>query len=294
MISRVTTQTMAASAMRQLQSSKIDLASQQQRASSLQAIGKPSDDPSATGDSLRVRSAQRAEAQYARNISDGDNWLTSVDSSLSNVTTLLNRVRDLTVRGANDGALSPSAKEAIAVELDGLKADLLKESNATYLGRSVFAGTSDAGVAFRSDYSFTGVAGAAVDRRIGTDRSVRVDADGSAVFGAGVNSVFALVDGIASDLRSGNNVGARLASIDSRMNTVAASHTDIGARQSTITRAQESNMKNAASLEAQRAGIEDLDLGSMLLDLQVQELNYKSALAVTARVLQPTLMDFLS
>lgn len=294
MISRVTTQTMADSAMRHLQSSKSQLASQQERASSLKTISKPSDDPAGTADSLRVRAAQRAENQYGRNIDDGDNWLTTIDSKLGEVTTVLNRVRDLTVRGANDGALSPAAREAIAVELDGLKSDLLKASNASYLGRSVFAGTSDAGAAFRSDYSFTGTAGASVQRRIGTDETVRVDADGAAVFGTGAASVFALVDGIAADLRAGVNVGARLGAIDDRMSTVTASQTDVGARQASITRAQESNMANIGTLEAQRTGIEDLDLGAALLDLQVQELNYKSALAVTARVLQPTLMDFLS
>jgi flagellar hook-associated protein 3 FlgL len=47
------------------------------------------------------------------------------------------------------------------------------------------------------------------------------------------------------------------------------------------------------SLEAQRAGAEDVDLAQVILDLKTQEVTYQSALAVTARVLQPTLMDFL-
>ncbi len=52
-------------------------------------------------------------------------------------------------------------------------------------------------------------------------------------------------------------------------------------------------MKKMGTLEAQRSSVEDLDLATVILDLQVQEVNYQSALAVTARVLQPTLMDFL-
>ena len=52
-------------------------------------------------------------------------------------------------------------------------------------------------------------------------------------------------------------------------------------------------MKESGSLEARRSGIEDLDLAKVVLDMKVQEVAYQSALAVTARVLQPTLMDFL-
>ena len=35
------------------------------------------------------------------------------------------------------------------------------------------------------------------------------------------------------------------------------------------------------------------DLGSVIMDLKLQETNYQVALAATAKVLQPTLMDFL-
>jgi flagellar hook-associated protein 3 FlgL len=48
-----------------------------------------------------------------------------------------------------------------------------------------------------------------------------------------------------------------------------------------------------ASLDAQQTGIEKADLGSVIMDLKLQETNYQVALAATARVLQPTLMDFL-
>ncbi len=47
------------------------------------------------------------------------------------------------------------------------------------------------------------------------------------------------------------------------------------------------------SLENRRARIEDLDLAGAVLDLQVQQTTYQAALAVTAKVLQPTLMDYL-
>ena len=41
------------------------------------------------------------------------------------------------------------------------------------------------------------------------------------------------------------------------------------------------------------AAVEDVDSVEVLVRLQAQELVYRSALAVTGRVLQPTLMEFL-
>jgi flagellar hook-associated protein 3 FlgL len=52
-------------------------------------------------------------------------------------------------------------------------------------------------------------------------------------------------------------------------------------------------MKQQGALEDQRATIEDVDMAKAFLDLQLQQTNYSAALAVTAKVLPQTLMDFL-
>jgi flagellar hook-associated protein 3 FlgL len=297
MINRMTTQTMMRSAQRNLQSNMEQLAKLQEQATSLKAISRPSDNPTGTAESLTVRAEQRAVDQYRRNADNGNGWLTTIDSALTATNTILNRIRDLTVRGANDGSMSAPAKEALAVELVGLKDDLLKQANTTYLGRNVFAGNTDAGVAFNADYSFNGLGGDSVQRRINSDTTVRVDADGAAVFGtaAGGDSVFELVDDIVSELRgtANVNVGPRLAQLDDRMKTIAGQHAQIGAQQNLVERAQDSLLAQKGSLEAQRSSVEDIDLGQIILELKTQEVTYQSALAVTARVLQPTLMDFL-
>jgi flagellar hook-associated protein 3 FlgL len=302
MITRTTTQTMMRSAQRNLQSNMAELARLQEQATSRTTINRPSDDPAGTADSLKVRADQRAVEQYSRNAENGTGWLTTIDSALMATEKIMNRVRDLTVRGANDGSMSVAAKEAIAVELNGLKEDLLKQANTTYLGRNVFAGNTDKGVAIdaTSAYAFNGSGTDSVQRRIDSGTTVRVDANGSAIFGSGTvdatgkaTSVFSLIDGIVADLGAGQNVGARLTEIDERMKTIVGQHAQVGAQQSQLERAQESLLAQKGALEAQRSGIEDVDLGQIILDLKTQEVSYQAALAVTARVLQPTLMDFL-
>lgn len=290
---RVTNSTLMMSAQRNLQANKASLARLQGQVSDLKRITKPSDDPTGTGSSLQVRGQQAATAQYSRNIDNGRGWLATTDSALTSTTNILRRVKDLTIQGSSD-TLTPAAKEGIASELDGLKKDLLSQANASFMGRSVFAGNSDAGAAFTSANPpvYTGT-GSTVDRRVADGVSVRVDADGAAVFGTGAGSAFSMIDKISSDLRSGTNPSSNLSAIDSRMASVAAEHSAVGARDAQIQRAQEVNMTQQNNLEAQRSGIEDVDMSKAILDLQLQSTNYSAALAVTAKVLPPTLMDYL-
>ena len=304
MIERVTTQTQMRAAQRNLQENMTQLARTQEAASTLNAIRRPSDDPTGTATAMQVRSDLRANGQYQRNTANADAWLTTLESSFSATTSLMNSVRDLTVQGANDGSMSATAKEAIAVELVGLRDELLNVANTSYLGRTVFAGNSDAGVAYNvaladpadfssaKVYTFTGDS-TTVERRTSANSTIRVDADGSAVFGNGDDSVFSLIDSIVTKLRTNESVSSSLADIDERMGSILTQHTVTGARQTLVDRARLSLSESAATLEGQRSDVEDLDLGQAILDLQLQEVTYQAALAVTARVLQPTLMDFL-
>ncbi|ROP75335.1 flagellar hook-associated protein FlgL [Frigoribacterium sp. PhB116] len=292
MLTRVTNQMTALQSQQHLQAGSVRLAQAQERATSLDKLSRPSDDPTATAEALRVKSLQSAHAQHTRNVADGDGWLSTTDSALIAADSLMAKVRELTLQGAN-GSLSPNAKEAVAVELEGLKADLLGVANTSINGRSVFAGTSDAGVAFRADYSWTGTAGSSVTRRIGPETTVAVDSDGSAAFGAGASSVFALIDDIATSLRTGGDVASHLTTVDARVSGLRSVQSDMGARHAQLLRAEDTLMDTKVTLEAQRAGLEDLDLGQAVLDLQLQNNSYQAALQVTAKVLQVSLMDFL-
>ncbi|WP_026551969.1 flagellar hook-associated protein FlgL [Arthrobacter sp. H20] len=294
MITRVTNQTMMQSAQRNLQTNLARMAELQDKASGQKAFTRASDDPSAAAESLRVRAELRAVDQYSRNIADGDAWLTAVDSSLTAASATLNKVRDLTVQGGN-GSLSASGREALAIEVSALREQLLAQTNTKHQGRTIFAGNSDTGVAFTDTLDHTGGTGdeRGVMRRVDANVTVRVDVDGAAVFGTGDASVFRLLDNIAVELKLGTDVSGHLGALDTRLAAVRTHHAEVGTRHAQILNSQEVNMETSVSLEAQRSRVEDVDLAAVILEMKLQEVTYQSALAVTARVLQPTLMDFL-
>ncbi|HEX9226140.1 MAG TPA: flagellar hook-associated protein FlgL [Arthrobacter sp.] len=306
MLNRVTNLTMSANALRTLQTQQSRLSELQDKATTLNKISRPSDDPAATAKALETRSLLAATAQYGRNIDDGNTWLTAADSALEQATNVMHRIKDLTVLAGN-GSLNQSGKDAIALELEALNKDLVSVANSKHLGRNIFAGSSDAPAAFTPGTPrdpanpadpgtppvFQGAGISPVERRISATQTVQVDADGGAIFGSDAGSVFGTVANIAAQLRSGGDITSQLAPLETSFKNIVNGRAEIGTRQAQLERAGTVNTELEATLDAQRTGIEKADLGSVIMDLKLQETNYQVALAATARVLQPTLMDFL-
>ncbi len=306
MISRVTQQTIQRSTLANVQMNLAAAAALQNEMSSGTKISKPSDDPSGTSALLRLQAEQRAATQYQRNANDGMSWLSTIDSTLSSSVSTLQRVRDLAVQSGNPASMSPTGREAIATEIDSLKAQLMSLANTKLLGRNVFAGTSNTATAISvtpgtpATYQANDVSGATVQRRVSADTTVRVDASASAVFGsdpvAGVSgnpSVFALLDKMSAEIRSGVSATVDLGKLDDRLSTISAQQSAIGAQQNQITSAQTILGSKQVALSAQVSSVQDVDLAEMILKIQQQSVTYQGALAAAGKSLQPSLMDYL-
>ncbi|MDQ1582091.1 MAG: flagellar hook-associated protein 3 FlgL [Microbacteriaceae bacterium] len=290
---RVTNETQLAAAQRNLQASQQKLYQLDAQASTGLRITVPSDDPTGTSSLLKVQQQLAQNTQYQRNAQDGTGWLTTTSTTLSSVNTALTQLRDLTLQAANTGTSSPSSQSAISDQMQAIKQSLLSLANTQYLGRNIFAGTSDASSAYNPDYSFNGTAGATVQRRVGPSTTVQVDTDGSSVFGSGSSSVFALIDTITSDIASGNNVASQLTSIDAFMSSVQGAEATVGAAQNQLQTASSTLTSSATSLQASQSNLKDVDTSQVILEMQTQQVAYQTALAVTAHSLQSTLMDYL-
>jgi flagellar hook-associated protein 3 FlgL len=290
---RITDQIVYASQTRNLQSSLSALAIAQQRAITGLKLQRPSDDPAGAVSSLQLRAQQAQNDQYARNITDGVAWTTAADSALSQTSTLIRQARDAVIQAGN-GSLNQSALDALADQLSGIRDSLLTQANTSVSGRSVFAGTSDAGAAFDStSYAFNGAAGASVDRRVGPDQSVRVDVDGSAVFGQGSSSIFAQLDTVISDLRAGNPVGYAVGQLDASQQAVGAAQAAVGSAENTLQAAKSAQATASTQLVQRRSDVENVDTAQAAIDLTNRNNVYQSALLVVSNTMQSNLTDFL-
>lgn len=290
---RVTNTMQLMQSQRNLQTSKASLADLTNQASTGIKLNKPSDDPMGTANLLAIKRQQAQSTQYVRNANDGAAWLGTADSALSGIGNDMTRLRNLAIEAAS-GTNSDASLKSIADEMQAIKKDVIALANTQYQGRTVFAGTSDAGAAFNdSTYAFAG-SSAAVQRRIGPELTVQVDVNGGAVFGDGADSVFAFIDDLSAAVTAGGNVTTRIATLDQFADKITAAHATVGASQNRITSAKTLLDTQSNTLKQSRSDIESIDAADAILQLQSQSNAYQMALAVTAQSNTKTLMDYLS
>ena len=68
---------------------------------------------------------------------------------------------------------------------------------------------------------------------------------------------------------------------------------DIGTRTNRIDAREASWQTSTLDNQKSLSDVENVDIASAIVDLQMQQVAYQSALGATSKVLQPTLLDFL-
>ena len=300
---RVTNNSITSMTLANLQSSLQRGATLQQQLSSGKRINKASDDPSGTVAALALQGEIDRNNQYTRNANDGNGWLTTVDSTLTSINDQLSRARDLVVQAASTGSGDANSQNAIATELTQLRASILGLANTTYQGRPVFGGTTAGTAAFAAgatstiggqpDIAYVGDTGT-VSRRIADGTTVRVDSDATATFGAAGNSVFDAIATVIDHLQ--NNPAALsgdITTIDVTASRVRTQLTDVGVRQQRVQDGVATVQNRVLDLTTRLTDVEDVDMPSTIVALQTQQVAYQAALGATAKVVQPSLLDFL-
>ena len=278
---RITERSLSTSALAGLQAALSQLQDTQDKLSSGKAIARPSDSPSGTMNALRLRAGIDRADQLDRNASDGLARLGTTDNALQDGLSTLRSVRDAVVSG-NNAAMSPTDREALAEQVDGLRQSLLATANTTYLGQPIFAGTSSASTAYDANGTYQGDAGT-VSRTIAPGVSVAVNSTGIDAFGPAGNDIFKALSDISNDITSVDAGYVRM------QNTLAS----VGSRYHQIDIMQQRNQVNQLDAKTQLSNVEDVDVAATTVDLQMQEVAYQAALGATARSIQPSLLDFL-
>lgn len=295
-IGRVTQRSMAAQTMTNLQGNLNRMAELQERMSSGKQISRPSDSPTGTVSAMQLRGEIRDNQQWSRNADDGLGWLGTIDTALTAAMESTRRARNLTVGGLNDGALSPAAAEAIALEIDSLRSGLIGLANTRYLDRPVFGGTTNGTQAYDDAGTYAGpVTSPPVLRTVGAGTTVRVDQTGPEVFGPAGSDVFTVLSDISAALRSGDATALRagLGSLDTAMNRISGKLAESGAAYNRLEQLQTAADDRALTLRTALSDIEDIDLPATIVELSLAQVAQEAALAATQRVITPSLVDFL-
>ncbi|MBB3097076.1 flagellar hook-associated protein 3 FlgL [Actinoplanes campanulatus] len=265
--------------------------------SSGKQLHRPSDSPTGTVTALQLRGEVRANQKYSLNADDAFGRLGMLQDNLQSMTGLMSRVRELALEGASTGATSPEANAARAAEIDQIKGTLLQQANSKYLDRPVFGGATVGAEAYDMSGTYVGESTVQTLRAVGPNAKVRVDLGGPEVFGAegSPTQLFRVLDDLSTAIRASDHtaINAGMKNLDQASDLVKSTLSEVGARYNRVTQMKQSAEDRLMSVSSQLSGIEDIDLPKAIMDLQLQQNSYQAALAATAKVVQPSLIDFL-
>lgn len=273
------------------------LADIQRQVASGRQLERASENPAGALEALRYRRSLRSYEQFDRNTGDAKAWLSTADSTLEAIDGRLTRAQDLTIQ-ADNGSLDAVARKAIAVELRAIADEMVGLGNTQHLGRPIFGGTSGNDQAYDPTGTFVGDTGA-INRTVGSGASYQVNVVGPDVFGVGnpgdpINgNTFEKLREIADRVEMGVQASEGLDAIDEARTYVNDAQATLGARLASLEKLEVRNVSVTDEMRSSLSKTEDVDLAEAILDLKGQEAAYTAALAVTGRILDRTLLDFL-
>ena len=302
---RVTQRSVTTTVMKGLQANQTRMQQIQEQLSSGRQLNRPSDSPVKTVEAMQFRGTLSRTEQYVRNADDGIALLSTADTALTQGLDITRRVRDLTLQGMN-AATNAQGREAIAVEIESLRDGLLAVANTKYLDRPVFGGNTGGRTAYSAPSAgdaggtYEGDDGVAL-RTVAAGTQVEVSVTGPQAFGDGTDAqVFDVLDGLVAQLRGQpGNVGGvtdltdGLSKLDRAVDRLIGVVGKVGARLNRVEAMQTKAEDSLVTLTSSLSEVENIDLPKTIMDLQMQEVAYKAALGATARVVQPSLLDFL-
>lgn len=314
----------------QISTEKLDKLNKQ--LSSGKKISIPSDDPTGTIKAMGYRSNLEEINQYIRNVDGARATLDSTDVALNQVTNILQRIRELGVEAAND-TFETDARDAMGDEITQLLDQVVELANTKVGNKYIFGGFETTEPPFKSYTGGNdGPIGGPGADLIRSDGSVRTDInkknitkvnyigdagkimteidenvrtsfnvsgqetflDGQNIFETIINlrdSIYR--EEVTDENGDGQSIQNSLDEMDDSINQTLKYRSEAGAKLHRVEQSRSKLENKKISITDLLANAEDTDVTKTIMDLKVQESVQRMALSVGARVIQPTLVDFL-
>jgi len=260
----------------------------------------PSDDPIGTGNVLRMHRGLEETRQYVANTDYGIGMLTAADGALTDLTEILQRARELAVYGAN-GTLPEDSLHALAEEVNELVDHALQVANSAYAGSHIFGGQETTKLPYAvsgatEDGNITGMeyrgSSMAINVEVGPGSKLDINVPGSVVFDEAFEALITL-RGRLSDGDTGEISSDSIGRLDQAISQVLRFQAEVGAKSKRLDITKSRLQGLGLNLQTLISQTEDIDVAEAIMQFKMQENAYRLALDTTARIIQPTLMDFL-
>ena len=279
--------------MRDIEGQRTQMLDAQNKVSSGRAILRPSDDPRAMSDILRLSADKSESAQYQRNLEFGKSRLDYTDTALASLQSMVERVRTLALSAIG----SDTNSDAFVAEVEGLRDQILGTVNTSFQGRYIFGGSDGDTQPFQKDgagvVTYNGNADV-VKVQVGRVSSLQTQVPGSELFGTG-NDLFTAMTGLITAMNSGvkSNIDAALQPIEAAWEGLSVSRSRVGSLINVADSVSDEMSALSLAREASLVELESADLTKTLTEFQSYQNSLQATLAVGARISQLSLLDYL-
>lgn len=252
-------------------------------------VSKPSDDPHGAAKAMELKSALATNDQYERNTSEAKLWLDETDQTVYEMVNVMQRVRELAVQGSNE-TLTPEDRGAIATEVEELTKQIRQFADTKVNGVDLFTKAAAAPADPDSPDAPAITPAAPKMMTVGGGLNIQVNVTEAELFGTDPELLSTLGE-LSAGLRGGT--GVNLDAIDGRIDQLLKVSSEVGARTNRVESAENRMFDNTMQLKTMLASITDIDMAEAITKLKSEESVYQASLSASAKIIQPSLMDFL-
>ena len=296
---RVTQSMLSNNMLRNLSKNYQNLGKYMDQLSTGKKINRPSDDPVVAMKGMNYRSQVTQVEQYSRNLGEVHNWLDNTDSALDKVQMTLERLRELAVQGAN-GTYEEGQRGNMAAEVRQMADHIVDIANTKVNNKFIFNGTATTGRDGNAPYEVDAdgnlvhpVNTEHVMIEVSEGTRINVNTPSDSVFHA---DLFKDLADFAKTLESGDDdeaIAAFIEKIDTHIDNNVNARADLGARQNRLELIENRILDQEVAAKDMMSKNEDADIEQVIMNLTQQEVIHRAALSAGARIMQPTLLDFL-
>ncbi|MFJ7858078.1 flagellar hook-associated protein FlgL [Peribacillus sp. NPDC097206] len=290
---RVTQSMLTNNMLTNLSSSYEKLGKLQEQVSSQKKFSKPSDDPVAAMMGMGYRTNLNQIQQYKSNISEAENWINSTDDAITEAVSALQRIRELTVQGSN-GTYEGKQLENIAEEVEQLNKHIISIGDTQIGGKYIFNGqNTNVKPSASADANGNITYGTEpINLEVFSGISIQINTDGSNMFGKALGENGSIQKTIKA-LTENGDVGAMLGELDKTIDSFLSIQAQVGARQNRIELMTDRLSQQEVFATEILSKNEDVDIEKAIMNLTTQESVHSASLSIGAKIMQPSLLDFL-
>lgn len=316
---RVTNSMLVNQFMRDTQNNLGNMQTIQKQLTSGKTVNKASDNPLKVSRIMQLNRDLKANEQYNKNIASTINYLDTADTALGQLNEVLKSINE-NIMAAGNGAYSTEEREAIRNTINEQIGHMGQILNTNFDGKYIFGGTrtGDKPVEIVKDADGTNKLTIAnvddpnVKDQLDTKLVVEVSQGVTLEYTNSVTDLFSftnskgeskdirdIMDNIMTTLASGSAddleklTGECLTDIQDFQNHVLKTRSQVGAMQNRMEDAQSKNEDETYNMTEILSETEDIDFAETVINLMTLQSVYQASLQISAKVLQPTLIDYV-